>query len=126
MTEETFLRKKKFFEGALYKGVFSKTYGQELWWKSSLYDLVFKRAKKILPKEIKTDVREVSSKLFKLKEREIAKCVVCGGLFPDTLGRELENEAKVAVHYRCSESDPKSTRTLYFDEIRIIDSEKGK
>jgi hypothetical protein len=116
MTEPAFIERKQHFEDALYTGVFAKTYRHELWWKLSLYDAIFEKTQ---PSEGKTDVREIVKGLFSLREDEIAKCSVCKSPFPDAVGVDPKNNNPVPVHLRCSKSDPRYTRMMYFEEQRI-------
>jgi len=123
MKKEAFLKKEKEFKAALYSGLFAKTIGQQFWWKSLLYDLVFKKDE---AKEATTDVREISKKVFGLTDDETAKCAVCTEPFPDTVGIDSTTGDREPVHLRCSRSDPKYTRLLYFDETRLFSKEENK
>lgn len=124
MTKEAFKERIHKFKPALYTGIFSKTSTKKLWWKTLLYNVVVEKAKEKAKEEnkenIPSDVKKLSVYAFDLTKSEIAKCVVCEGEFPDTIGIRLHDDIKEPVHYRCSDENPDDTKVLFFDDLRII------
>jgi len=119
MTLESFINHRSKFEGARYTGIFAKTWGNDLWWSSKLREIVFNTAARKLPGDDTTDLKRLVEKLLRLRDPEIAKCVICGKRYPDIVGINEEDETDCKpVHYRCSTKHPRKQEALYFDEIR--------
>lgn len=118
MTESAFCKRESRFRTARYSGIFSNTSGP-LWWNSTLMDIVFRRTARRFPREEKTDLPDLTKRLFNLASSEIAKCVVCGRKNPETIGLDKYDESnRHPVHIRCSIPHPTKTRAMFFEEVR--------
>lgn len=101
---------------AKYAGVFHRT-NPSYWWISGLDEIVF--SKPVARKVAETCPWKVAPVVFKISKREWAKCVVCKGTYPETVGMNRDDEEELrAVHFSCSVPHPKMKRVLYFDEPR--------
>jgi len=126
MTETAFLDRKDTFASALYTGVFSASLTEGLWWKAKLYEVVTRKAiEQSSASEMSSDIRKIGVTAFNLKDTEIARCVFCGAQFPDTVGID-EDDLEKPVHFRCSEVSPEDTKTLFFDDRRVIKPKGAK
>lgn len=104
---------------AKYAGVFAKT-SHDMWWVSELNNILFSspRAHRIGT----TNTQTLAPVLFGIPDEDKAKCAVCGGPLPESVGINLEDDADLRpVHYRCSEPHPRKRRELYFDEPRAFE-----
>jgi len=104
-------------ENLKYKGVFSKT-TRRRWWKQALSDYVVSA----MPDKMSfTRPWLVAPKVFSVPENVLAKCVVCGGLSPETVGRDVDDKEEFhPVHIKCSEVDPDSKVLYPFEQIRLL------
>lgn len=115
---ETFGRLSARFGRAKYSGIFSRS-TVPLWWVSELDNILFsyKKAQKIRT----TNPWEVAPLVFDVSNEHKTKCAMCGGLSPETVGINLQDDDDLRpVHYRCSHPHPKKARKLYFDEPRAF------
>lgn len=118
ITEEAFHSLEHKFKEARYSGVFEKT-SPNLWWGSSVRDVVFRISCAKEPESGTTDLKQLTKQLFRIRQSQISKCAVCGENYPETVGINKEDETDLKpVHYRCSIPHPTKTRILYFDEAR--------
>lgn len=118
MNMETFARLSSRFSRAKYSGIFSRTTVPH-WWVSGLNNIVFSypKAQKIET----TNLWEVAPFVFNVSDEHKMKCAVCGGLSPETVGINCQDDDDLKpVHYRCSQPHPKKARKLYFDEPRAF------
>jgi hypothetical protein len=120
MTHKAFLHISLKFDPARYRGVFYESRDNR-WWNSSLRELVVSTAKQRAD-DTTSNVQKLTQKVFKLRNTDIAKCVVCGEKYPDTVGlyKYDVNERK-PVHFRCSVRHPWIPSLLHFDQIRQFD-----
>lgn len=118
MTEEAFSRRASKFISTRYLGIFSST-NPSLWWSSALSEIVFRKAAKRFPQDDSTNLQNLAKRVFKLRPAEVAKCIVCGEAYPDTVGLD-KDDARIRrpVHFRCSAPDPTKLRALFFEEVR--------
>ena len=116
LTIRAFRTISKKLKQANYNGVFSRT-TSPLWWVAKLNQMIFSFPK---AKETnKTNPWELSPIVFNIPEKMQAKCIVCGELFPESVGANLKDDSDLKpVHYRCSIPHPNKRRELYFDEPR--------
>ncbi len=118
MNTAAFDRIEKRFTKARYSGVFSKTKAP-LWWSSEICRLLFE-ARTILAADSRNPW-EIAPKLFKMNPRDMARCAVCGGYFPETVGLNTDDAREERpVHYKCSESHPDFRREPFFDDVRVF------
>lgn len=105
------------FKMARYSGVFAKT-NVDMWWVSRLNEILFSYKK--AQKSDKTNPWEIAPELFRIPKKDWSRCVVCKNLFPETVGRNLDDYKDMnPIHYRCSAPDIKK-REPYFDEARTF------
>ena len=125
MTRQAFIERINEFESAVYKGLFAKTLKQSLWWKANLFDIISEKAhensKTIEQCEeyFSSDIKDLSSKIFKLQETDISTCAVCNKKLPETVGLDVESDDLIPVHFRCSRENPEIQRILFFEDLRI-------
>lgn len=111
------------FKNVRYTGVFSNSQ-KTLWWVSEIDKKLFsyKKAKGMSS----VNAWEVAPKIFNLSQKELSKCGICGKIFPETIGVNVNNPEDIRpIHISCSEPHPKIRPRLYYDEIRAFKT-KGK
>jgi len=118
ISSETFAKLSSRFGRAKYSGIFSRS-TVPLWWVSELDNILFSYTK--TQKIGTTNPWEVAPLVFNVSNEHKTKCAVCGGLSPETVGINLQDDDDLRpVHYRCSQPHSKKTRKLYFDEPRAF------
>jgi len=104
---------------AVYRGIFSTTNPRPLWWRCAINDILFssKKAKS----SNKTNPWELGPIVFNVPKKYLAKCVVCGHPYPETVGTNIKDDSDIKpVHFKCSLPHPLKKRDLYFDEFRAF------
>ena len=104
---------------AVYRGIFSRTNPRPLWWRCVINDILFssKKAKS----SNKTNPWELGPIVFNVPNKYLAKCVVCGHPYPETVGTNIKDDSDIKpVHFKCSLPHPLKKRDLYFDEFRAF------
>jgi hypothetical protein len=120
LPEEKFLKLKE-FKPAIYDGLFSKT-RKQLWWKRKLNQILIDKAQKSMKIDEIGNPYSLAEKIYKLKDTEKLKCVVCGEKYPETIAFNKTNEnEKQPVHYSCSEVARSKENKLFFEEIRYFE-----
>lgn len=120
LTEEAFeVEYRNQFEDAEYDGIFASAVGPR-WWRSDIIDILID-----LSEDSDVNIQSPwrsGPEILGAEEVEIAKCVVCGEKYPETIGHySVDDEEEFPAHYRCSVIQ--KTREGVFDDLRLIASD---
>jgi len=104
------------FAKAEYRGIFCDKMNRR-WWPSQVKNILYKK----FPQEKYLPPWELGNKLEKVKSKDISSCYACGEPYPETVAfvDDSRSERK-PMHLKCTISDPKSQKMLFFEEIRVM------